>query len=496
MKLDKILQDREIVEVRGNNPDIEIEHIAYNSSKVRPKGMFVAIPGFKTDGHKYIDNAIEKGADVIIHEHDLEHYQEGIMYIKVRNARHMLGTMASRFYDHPTEKLAVTGVTGTNGKTTITYMLKTIFTLAGRKCGLLGTINNQIGDQILDNAGRTTPDSLEVQEIMSEMVEAQCDNVVMEVSSHALDLERVNGVAFDYGIFSNLTEDHLDYHKTFENYFEAKAKLFTMTSKANIINYDDTWGKKLYKRCMNRKGVAVYSYGCQPNCDFYAKDLKYGVNGTRYTLVTKDGEEEIFVSIPGEFMVYNSMAAIINALLEGISMDTIKEALSTMHTVEGRMEHLNLDTDFDIIIDYAHTPDALQKLLESVRRMYNGRIVLVFGCNGDRDKMKRPIMGNIAGELADYVIVTSDNPASEDPQSIIDVVAAAVAEKTTAYETVLNRWDAIYRAVYIPQPGDVLVLAGKGHEKQEILKDETLYYNEWETAAEAVRRLKADQNDN
>lgn len=177
-------------------------------------------------------------------------------------------------------------------------------------------------------------------------------------------------------------------------------------------------------------------------------------------------------------------------------MDTIKEALSTMHTVEGRMEHLNLDTDFDIIIDYAHTPDALQKLLESVRRMYNGRIVLVFGCNGDRDKMKRPIMGNIAGELADYVIVTSDNPASEDPQSIIDVVAAAVAEKTTAYETVLNRWDAIYRAVYIPQPGDVLVLAGKGHEKQEILKDETLYYNEWETAAEAVRRLKADQNDN
>ena len=219
--------------------------------------------------------------------------------------------------------------------------------------------------------------------------------------------------------------------------------------------------------------------------------MKYSIEGTRYTLVTKDGEEEIFVSIPGEVMVYNSMAAIINALLEGISIEVIKEALASMSGVEGRMERLELDTDFDIIIDYAHSPDSLERLLKSVKTMYDGKVYLVFGCNGDRDKEKRPIMGRIAGEFADHVIVTSDNPASEDPQSIIDTVAAAVAEKTDACETVLRRWDAIYYAATLPKAGDVLVLAGKGHEKQETMKDENLYYNEWETAEEAVRRLKA-----
>lgn len=491
MKLNCILEDPEIVEVRNNNPEIDIEHIAYNSQKVVPNSMFVAIRGLKTDGHKYIGDAISRGAILVIYEHDLDEYQDDIMYVKVKNARHMLGTMSSRFYGHPSEALSITGVTGTNGKTTITYMLKSIFQKDGRKCGLIGTINNQIGDEIIDNAGRTTPDSLEVQEIISEMVEAGCQNLVMEVSSHALDLDRVNGVAFDYGIFSNLTQDHLDYHKTFENYFEAKAKLFTYTSKANIINCDDVWGKKLYDRCAQKKGVAVYSYGLNPECDFYARDMKYSIEGTRYTLVTKDGEEEIFVSIPGEVMVYNSMAAIINALLEGISIEVIKEALASMSGVEGRMERLDLDTEFDIIIDYAHSPDSLERLLKSVKTMYDGKVYLVFGCNGDRDKEKRPIMGRIAGEFADHVIVTSDNPASEDPQSIIDTVAAAVAEKTDACETVLRRWDAIYYAATLPKAGDVLVLAGKGHEKQETMKDENLYYNEWETAEEAVRRLKA-----
>lgn len=491
MKLDKIFQDPEIVEVRNNDPDIDIQHIVYNSQKVVPGSAFVAIKGFKTDGHRYVQDAINRGAVAIVYEYDLDDYVDGVMYIKVRNARHMLGTMASRFYGHPSEKLSVTGVTGTNGKTTITYMLKKIFTLAGRKCGLFGTINNQIGDEILDNAGRTTPDSLEVQEMMAAMVEKKCDNVVMEVSSHALDLDRVNGVAFDYAIFTNLTEDHMDYHKTFENYFEAKAKLFTYSSKANIINCDDEWGKKLYDRCSGYKGVAVYSYGMNEACDFYAKDLEYSTKGTRYTLVTKDGETEIFVGIPGEVMVYNSMPAIINALLEGIPLEIIKEGLATMETAEGRMEILNLDTDFDVIIDYAHTPDALERLLKSVRKMYDGKIILVFGCNGDRDRQKRPMMGHIAGELADYVVVTSDNPASEDPQSIIDVVAEAVAEKTDCYTTKLCRTDAVDYAVTLPGPGDVLVLAGKGHEKQEIMKDEVLYYNEWDAVKEAIARMKS-----
>lgn len=491
MKLNRLLEDPEIIEVRNNNPELEIEQIAYNSQKAVSGSMFVAIKGLQTDGHKYIKDAVNRGAVLVVYEHDLEDYEDHIMYVKVKNARHMLGTMASRFYSHPSKAISITGVTGTNGKTTITHMLKSIFQTAGRKCGLIGTINNQIGDEIIDNAGRTTPDSLEVQEIVSEMVEAGCQNLVMEVSSHALDLDRVNGVAFDYGIFSNLTQDHLDYHETFEHYFEAKAKLFTYTSKANIINCDDEWGQKLYARCAEKKGVACYSYGLSPECDFYAKDVRCGVKGTHYTLVTKDGQEAIYLSIPGEVMVYNSMAAIINALLEGIDFETIKGALAKMTGVEGRMERLELGTDFDIMIDYAHSPDSLERLLKSVKGMYAGKVYLVFGCNGDRDKAKRPIMGRIAGEFADYVIVTSDNPASEDPQSINDTVAAAVAEKTDQYETVLRRWDAIYHAVTLPKAGDVLVLAGKGHEKQETMADENLYYNEWETAEEAVRRLKA-----
>lgn len=490
MKLNRILEDPEILEVRNNKPELDVYCIVYNSLKVVPNSMFVAIEGLKTDGHRYIPGAIEKGATIIIYENDLDDYKDGVMYVKVKNSRHMLGTMASRFYGQPSDKISITGVTGTNGKTTITYMLKHIFKTADRKCGLIGTINNQIDDRIIDNAGRTTPDSLEVQEIISEMVDAGCENLVMEVSSHALDLDRVNGVSFDYAIFSNLTQDHLDYHKTFENYFEAKAKLFEYSTKANIVNCDDPWGQKLYERCAAKKGVPVYSYGFDEKCDFYAKDMVYNIKGTHYTLVTKDGEEAITLSIPGEFMVYNSMAAIINALVDGVSMEIIKKALANMAIVEGRMERLELDTDFDIIIDYAHSPDALEKLLKAVRKMYDGRIILVFGCNGDRDKEKRPIMGRIAGEWADYVVVTSDNPASEEPQDIIDTVAAAVAEKTDQYTTVLERWNAIYHAVTLAKPGDVLVLAGKGHEKQEIMRTETLYYNEWETAEEAVRQLK------
>ncbi len=493
MKLNALLMDSEILEIHNPVADIDVSSIAYNSLKVKPNSLFVAIKGLKTDGHKYIPDAIKKGAVLIVIEHDLDHYEDGIMYVKVKDARHMLGTMASRFYDHPSEKITVSGVTGTNGKTSVTYMLKSIFEADNHTCGLMGTINNQIGHTILDNDGRTTPDSLEIQEMISEMLDAGCDHLMMEVSSHALDLDRINGVALDYAIFSNLTQDHLDYHKTFENYFEAKAKLFTYSRKANIINCDDEWGRKLYERCKENSPAATYSYGLHdPSYDFYAKDMTFSMNGTHFTLVTPDGETEIDLKLAGEVMVYNALAAIANAYLEKVDMEIIKKALSSMQGVEGRMELLDLDTDFDIIIDYAHSPDSLERLLKSVKSMYpEGQLYLVFGCNGDRDKEKRPIMGRIAGEFADYVVVTSDNPASEDPQSIIDTVAAAVAEKTDAYETVLRRWDAIYHAVTLPKAGDVLVLAGKGHEKQETMADENLYYNEWETAEEAVRRLKA-----
>jgi len=488
MKLKALIKEKEIIQKIHYSETIEIKHIAYNSRKVKKESLFVAIKGFKTDGHHYINEAINQGATVIVCQVLPTALKAAITYIQVADPRQLMGDIASRFYKFPSQKIMITGTTGTNGKTSVTYMLKTIFTQNNEKCGLFGTINNQIGDKLIDNAGRTTPDALEIQADIAEMLDEACTRLFMEVSSHALDLGRVNGVAFDYGIFTNLTQDHLDYHKTFEAYFEAKSKLFFKTQKANIINGDDPWGQKLVKRLKQETSVPVYTYGLALENDYYAKDIQYTIEGTNYTLVTPKEEIAIYIDIPGEVMVYNSMAAIINALCEGIEIQTIQDALATMAIVEGRMERLDLKTPFDIVIDYAHTPDGLEKLLKAMRTLYDGKIYLVFGCNGDRDKAKRPIMGHIAGEYADFVVVTSDNPASEDPQQIMDTVALAVAEKNKHYTTVLRRWDAIDYAVTLPQEGDVLVLAGKGHEKQETMAEENLYYNEWETIEKAVQK--------
>jgi len=490
MKIELIIKDLEFLELINLKSNYEVKKIAYNSKDVQAGTIFVAIPGYVTDGHKYVRNAIAQGARVVIYQNPLTEYDDQVTYIKVSDSRFALGIIASAFYKNPSEAMIVTGITGTNGKTSITYMLKTVFEADGKKCGLIGTIHNLIEDEIIDNRGRTTPESLEVQEIIGEMRDAGCNYLSMEVSSHGLALDRVNGVAFDYGIFTNLTQDHLDFHKTFENYFNAKAKLFYRVKKANIINGDDRWGRILCEILEDKTDTPIITYGLEPTNDYIARNMIYEVQGTTYTLITPVSEEQIYLDIPGEFMVYNSMAAIINALEEGVSMEIIKKAMATMPGVEGRMERLDVDAPFDVIIDYAHSPDSLEKLLKSVRKIYNGRIVLVFGCNGDRDREKRPIMGRIAGTYADTVVVTSDNPASENPMDIINAVAAGVAEKTENYTTVETRVEAVYHGASLCHPGDVLVLAGKGHEKQEIMKDEILYYNEWDTVREAIQHLK------
>ncbi|HEY5555407.1 UDP-N-acetylmuramoyl-L-alanyl-D-glutamate--2,6-diaminopimelate ligase [Acetobacterium sp.] len=490
MKIELIIKELKILEIINLQSDYEVKKIAYNSKDVQAGTLFVAIPGYVTDGHKYVRNAIAQGAGVVIYQNQLTEYDDQVTYIRVSDSRFALGIIASAFYENPSKAMIVTGITGTNGKTSITYMLKSVFEADGKKCGLIGTINNLIEAEIIDNRGRTTPESLEVQEIIGEMRDAGCNYLSMEVSSHGLALDRVNGVAFDYGIFTNLTQDHLDFHKTFENYFNAKAKLFYRVKKANIINGDDRWGRILCEILEDKTDIPIITYGLEPTNDYIARNMIYEVQGTTYTLVTPVSEEQIYLDIPGEFMVYNSMAAIINALEEGVSMESIKKAMATMPGVEGRMERLDVDAPFDVIIDYAHSPDSLKKLLKSVRKIYNGRIVLVFGCNGDRDREKRPIMGRIAGTYADTVVVTSDNPASENPMDIINAVAAGVAEKTENYTAVETRVEAVYHGASLCQPGDVLVLAGKGHEKQEIMKDEILYYNEWDTVREAIQRLK------
>jgi len=490
MKIELIINELKILEIINPQMNTEVKKIAYNSKDVQVGTLFVAIPGYVTDGHKYVSNAITQGARVVVHQNPLAEYNDQVTYIRVLDSRFALGIIASAFYGKPSEAMVITGITGTNGKTSISYMLKTVFEADGKKCGLIGTIHNLIRNEIVDNRGRTTPESLEVQEIIGEMRDAECHYLSMEVSSHGLALDRVNGVSFDYGIFTNLTQDHLDYHKTFENYFNAKAKLFYQVKKANIINGDDHWGQMLCEILEDKTDTPIITYGLKPTNDYIARDMVYGVSGTQFTLITPVSEVSLYLNIPGEFMVYNSIAAIINALEEGVSMEIIKNALATMPGVEGRMERLEVDAPFDVIIDYAHSPDSLEKLLRSVRKIYKGRIVLVFGCNGDRDREKRPIMGRIAGTYADFVVVTSDNPASENPMDIINAVVAGVAEKTENYTTIETRVKGVYHGASLCQPGDVLVLAGKGHEKQEIMKDEILYYNEWDTVREAIQRLK------
>ncbi|MGE4507048.1 MAG: UDP-N-acetylmuramoyl-L-alanyl-D-glutamate--2,6-diaminopimelate ligase [Eubacteriaceae bacterium] len=489
MELKKILNNITIVSTKEFREGLDISGIAYDSRKVVGNGLFVAIEGYVTDGHLYIDQAIEKGAVAVVHEKELGNYHQNVSYIKVKDSRYALGLLGSAFYNDPSKDMLVAGVTGTNGKTTVTTMLKHIFETTGDKCGLIGTIHNLIGDTVLDNKGRTTPESLEVQETIAEMKNADCTCLFMEVSSHGLALDRVNGVHFDYGVFTNLTQDHLDYHKTFENYFEAKAKLFFQAQKAAVINTDDKYGEVLRDSLEEKTNLPIISYGMDKKCDYFATEIEMTKEGSHFTLITPTGQEGIFINIPGEFMIYNAMAAIIVAVQENIPMQEIKEAVAHFPGVEGRMEILETEAPFGVVIDYAHSPDSLEKLLLSVRKIFPGRIILVFGCNGDRDKEKRPIMGRIAGSLADYIVVTSDNPASEEPRAIIDAVVAGVMEKTDQFVVEELRQDGVFHGARLCRPGDVLVLAGKGHEKQEILKTETLYYNEWDTAKQALSKL-------
>lgn len=493
MKVLDLFKDGEALEVVADGPQPEIEDIVYDSRKARPGTLFAAIKGYKTDGHRYIAQAAANGAAAVLCETIPDEPAPGVWYVRVADSRHALGTVSDRFFGKPSEKLVVTGVTGTNGKTSTTSFIKDIFEAAGVKSGLVGTIENKIGDEIIDNKGRTTPESYDVQELLNEMAEKGCGAAAMECSSHALYLDRVNGTNFSYGIFTNLTQDHLDFHGTMENYYQAKKKLFDQTTKANIVNTDADWGKRLYNE-LQEKDVALYSYGLNEDADFYIKDVDRSLKGSRFTVVTPETSFPVELPFIGDFMAENALAASIPALLEGVDPQVIARALAGAPKVEGRMDLLDTDLGFEIVIDYAHSPDSLEKLLKAVRSVHGGRIIVVFGANGDRDKGKRKIMGEVAGANADYVVVTSDNPASEDPQAIIDMVVEGVREKTDQYETVLTRPEGVFRGAELCGPGDVLVLAGKGHEKQEILKDETLYYNEWDTAREAVRRVREKQN--
>lgn len=460
--------------------NISIKDICYDSRKVTEGSLFVCITGFVTDGHRYAKNAANSGAAVLICEHETE---ADIPSVLVDDTRKALAYLADQFYGHPSGKMKLIGVTGTNGKTTTTYLVKRILEDAGYRVGLIGTNQNMIGNAVLPSS-RTTPESLELQELFSEMVQQKVDYVVMEISSHSLELSRVAYCEIDVGAFTNLTRDHLDFHKDMEHYYQAKAKLFDLC-KTGVINIDDDAGIRMIEHC---KCVPV-SYGVDNAADVYAYDMEFGSESSFFTGNILGKEARITVNTPGKFSVYNGLCAIGICTVCGISAEYIVKGLSEMKGVCGRAEVLPLGKPYTVMIDYAHTPDGLENIIRSVRGFAKGRVVTLFGCGGDRDRTKRPVMGRIAGELSDFCIVTSDNPRSENPEEIIREIETGISGTGCEYVVIVNRREAIGYSLQHARPGDVIILAGKGHETYQILADGTIHFDEREVVADWLKEL-------
>ncbi len=480
MKLNEVLKGIDVDFIKGLD-DIEIVDIAYDSRKVREGYVFVCIEGYKTDGHEYIDAAIKNGASAIIIQKDIACFSD-ITVVKVSDSRYVLSHISNIFFDYPSKKLNITGITGTKGKTTTTYMIKSILEHNNRKVGLIGTIANSIGDKVL-KADRTTPESYDLQELFAKMLEKNANDVVMEVSSHALDLHRVSCTDFDIGIFTNLSRDHLDFHGTFDNYILAKVKLFKMCKKG-LVNIDNDYSQKVIEEAL----CPVLTYGIENAADICAKDIKLNSDSVEFTVVSSWVQDRIFVNIPGKFTVYNALAAIGACRYMNVPIDVIKKGLKNIQ-VPGRAEVINTNKDFTIIIDYAHTPDSLEYILTTVKGFAAQRVVSVFGCGGDRDKTKRPIMGEISGRIADFTIITSDNPRTEDPKQIIEDIETGIKNLNSAYITIEDRRKAIKYSIENAKPKDIIVLSGKGHETYQIFKDKTIHFDEREVVAEILEQL-------
>ena len=476
MKLSELLVNLDAIDIKGNT-DIEINAVNYDSRKVKKNDIFVCIRGFVSDGHKYAKQAAESGASVIVCEEiiDLSPYE--VTTILVENSRQSLAILAANYYGNPSKKMKMIGVTGTNGKTTTTFMIKDILQEEGKKVGLVGTIANYIGEKRIDTE-RTTPESLELQELFAKMVEEGCDYCVMEVSSHSLALDRVYGVDFKVGIFTNLTRDHLDFHKTFENYYKAKYKLFEKSGIC-VVNKDDTYGMRVINDLLSDGNKKIVSYSINEESDFTAFDEKTDSNTISYKLKTKDSTLDIVVGIPGEFNIYNSLGAVAAAKALNISIESIKKGITEV-VVPGRCEKagVKFNLPYTIILDYAHTPDGLKNILETARGFTKNKLISVFGCGGDRDRVKRPQMGKIGTDLSDFAIITSDNPRTEDPDFIISEIIAGIEKDN--YITIEPRKQAIRKALEIATNGDVVVIAGKGHEDYQILKTGKIHFDERE----------------
>ena len=496
MTLAALLQSLEgqvrILDRRGNL-DVFVHAITDDSRAVSPHSLFVAVKGERVDGHEFISEAMNGGMVALVSQQPLD--EVALPFVRVDDSRKALGLLGSCFYEEPSSHMRMIGVTGTNGKTTTTYICKALLEALGRPVGLIGTVAYQIGERSIP-ATHTTPGSLELQQLLAEMVAGGCTTAVMEVSSHALAQDRTSGCEYDVAVFSNLTQDHLDFHKTMEEYFQAKLRLFSglkkglKANKRAIVNIDDPYGHRIVEHCP----APVWTYALKAKADLRAEAVRLSLQGTTFTAATPVGSFPIKSHLVGEHNVYNLLAAIGVALHEGATPAQIREAVARVTNVPGRFERVIAGQPFTVAVDYAHTEDALIRLLTAAQALKTGRIITVFGCGGDRDRGKRPKMGEAAVRYSDVVILTSDNPRTEDPRSILEQVEVGVLEALrqrphVRYRKMPDRREAIEEAVREARNTDTVLIAGKGHEDYQIIGTKKVHFDDREVARDAIERL-------
>ena len=495
MELRRVLEGLKNIKVRGNL-DLEISNIENNSKKVTPDSLFVAISGFDFDGHKFVGEAIENGATAVMLDMNADlkgiKIPAGVTVIIAEDTRYALAISACNFYGNPSRKFKLIGVTGTKGKTTTTYMIKAILEKQGYKVGLIGTTENFIGEDSLGKSNRTTPESLELQRMFYKMAVQKMDYVVMEVSSQSLKLNRVAGCDFDIGVFTNLYKEHISEkeHTDLEDYFESKKKLFTMCKKG-FVNFDDFKGIKIVN---TMKNCSFKTYAIDNSADYLAKDITITNVSVDYKVKINGKNERIKVNIPGRFSVYNSLAAIAVCEYLGVSTENIKEALESVK-VSGRSELVQNKAELAIMIDYAHTAESLENILQAVKSYTKGKVICVFGCGGDRDKHKRPEMGEVAGRIADFSIITTDNPRTEEPEEIIKEIEEGIKKTKGKYKVIVDRKEAIKEAIKMMNNRDIVVLAGKGHEPYQEINGVKYPFDERIIVNDIIKELNLEKKD-
>jgi UDP-N-acetylmuramoyl-L-alanyl-D-glutamate--2,6-diaminopimelate ligase len=495
MIFQQLLQGAEILSQSGNPG---IAGVEYDSRRVRPGIAFVAMKGERSDGNKFIDQAIAAGAVAIVTDSAIEAPRPSVAWAQVVHGRRALARLSANFYKRPAERIAITGITGTNGKSTTAFLIESIFHAAGRKTALVGTIEYHIAGKILP-APHTTPESLELNQLLSEALSVGVTETVMEVSSHALEQQRVFGIPFDVAVFTNLTRDHLDYHVTMEEYFCAKQVLFegcgTEPPRSAVVNTDDEYGRQLLK-LSKKKSAVTLSYGLSAG-DFHAESLEITPRGTRFQMVTPSGNIAMWTPMIGNVNVYNVLAAAAAGYARDCSSEEIANGIFNLASVPGRFERVDCGQPFTVVVDYAHTDDALRNLTGLardfvVRAGLKGKVITLFGCGGDRDRAKRPLMGDAAGKGSDFVVLTSDNPRSEDPLAIMNDAVVGLQKSGVKYSMEPDRRKAIAFALQQASPGDILLLAGKGHEKVQSTKEGTVPFNDVDVAREILKGLGYD----